>query len=821
MSIYDIEEPVVADARPTLEGRPRQSRGVDFGQLLRERRAAMTPEQREQDDAREAAREALEASTKPVKAQWVWTRFKDANPKNHETVVDREEARDIKMRIEPKGDGEILRFVGGPTGHEAYALDSEFAKLVVQPDWQEPERFHICAGTPGSWPTCSVATDDVAAFLDHERPLLMAAARGLPSIDRAATPLDRPTLMQTLEQAYSDRRAAIGKSGPSSVDDNMHQPKHTAGQLDGLQWLLEMLPGTSSEEMRSLFKAHLDRSAPDVSGNAPFPLDENEGRAYLKGLTQVLKWGQALVEGPADQVRAAAPETKAALSALMAPEILGSAADTERMRANLRLTQVYARSTEPRPGSPDLIITATWGKDHDRVVAPVLPMLAAAAEAHDSRNRSARWAGIPFEAEADSRLDNELLQPLKSLAAATDRFVMVALGDKPTASLPGIMVRPDGTMTIAKAFIQDPANRVRAADDTVPGHPVTTLAAMEQTLKGPARAERLDVTIITQGKTPAYDRKSYAVLPESHDHKVQVSYTKYEVGGQEHLDNEAHRPRQVLDLTRASPFNTPTRVDRVAFANEATGAPEWTTPMAIDQAGVLCNHIRNELRTNPEYAIAIAKLEPEIVVADSRAEAFVMAAAVDAVVAHRAQMIAVPSQMMDAFDTDRSSQLYIGDPKEVQEAVVRQFDARIKDLSNTLKLPMQEDESGLTADGDIRTRRYQTSSPAAISHPQARFAAVDLAILAEDATSGQHTVQFVRDGLSVKAQLQGTDISIPAQDALGTMLLRQPDGVIAQATMDDVKRAAARPGDMVTIDLAMPSRDWGRQVQGLKRAAQR
>jgi len=70
------------------------------------------------------------------------------------------EDREIKMEIIAKDSKEpILRFVGGPTGFEAYYISS-----LLQDSFDGPN-FCICGGTVNSWPQCEVPWAEVKEFL--------------------------------------------------------------------------------------------------------------------------------------------------------------------------------------------------------------------------------------------------------------------------------------------------------------------------------------------------------------------------------------------------------------------------------------------------------------------------------------------------------------------------------------------------------------------------------------------------------------------------------------------------------------------------------
>ncbi len=55
----------------------------------------------------------------------------------------------------------ILRFIGGPTGHECYYVQD----LLMPVSFPKPEKLCICAGTLNSWEHCTVKWVDVINFL--------------------------------------------------------------------------------------------------------------------------------------------------------------------------------------------------------------------------------------------------------------------------------------------------------------------------------------------------------------------------------------------------------------------------------------------------------------------------------------------------------------------------------------------------------------------------------------------------------------------------------------------------------------------------------
>lgn len=66
----------------------------------------------------------------------------------------------IHMELDKSAHGDIIRFLGGPTGHESYYVDD----LLVKPQEEYPE-FCICAGTINRWPACYVSRKEVFDFI--------------------------------------------------------------------------------------------------------------------------------------------------------------------------------------------------------------------------------------------------------------------------------------------------------------------------------------------------------------------------------------------------------------------------------------------------------------------------------------------------------------------------------------------------------------------------------------------------------------------------------------------------------------------------------
>ena len=67
----------------------------------------------------------------------------------------------INMEIIFRNAKPILRFIGGPTGHESYYIED----MLKYPPKNPAETLCICAGTVNSWAECVVPWQDVKNFL--------------------------------------------------------------------------------------------------------------------------------------------------------------------------------------------------------------------------------------------------------------------------------------------------------------------------------------------------------------------------------------------------------------------------------------------------------------------------------------------------------------------------------------------------------------------------------------------------------------------------------------------------------------------------------
>lgn len=203
---------------------------VDFAKLNREWRATLTPEESARIDAYNEREQRYEAGATDVVAIFERLVWRDVAPPEpvavqqaprrpppfgspfgvrrssmalqaervavpaakprkveQERHVEKSWEKTIQMRIEdrPNDDGtlrEIIRFIGGETGHESYALDEGFVRMLANREERaDRPRFYICAGTPGRYDGCSVAHEDVLAYVLRMRPELFADIDMAPS----------------------------------------------------------------------------------------------------------------------------------------------------------------------------------------------------------------------------------------------------------------------------------------------------------------------------------------------------------------------------------------------------------------------------------------------------------------------------------------------------------------------------------------------------------------------------------------------------------------------------------------------------------------
>ena len=96
----------------------------------------------------------------PITSRWIIEKgYWDHKLNDFTSRTTEEFTRKIKMTITANDHGEILRFIGGPTGHESYYL----ADLLENK--KNDGEFCICAGTINRWPACYVERKTVLDFI--------------------------------------------------------------------------------------------------------------------------------------------------------------------------------------------------------------------------------------------------------------------------------------------------------------------------------------------------------------------------------------------------------------------------------------------------------------------------------------------------------------------------------------------------------------------------------------------------------------------------------------------------------------------------------
>jgi hypothetical protein len=82
--------------------------------------------------------------------------------KKFDPVNERKYERTISMEVLEVDYRLVLRFIGGPTGHETYRVEDLLATASRIPG----DEFSICAGTINSWHACIVSRIEVEKFIE-------------------------------------------------------------------------------------------------------------------------------------------------------------------------------------------------------------------------------------------------------------------------------------------------------------------------------------------------------------------------------------------------------------------------------------------------------------------------------------------------------------------------------------------------------------------------------------------------------------------------------------------------------------------------------
>jgi hypothetical protein len=167
---------------------------IDFKKLSEEMYAKASPEERARIDAYKIQEAKYDLTRRQMQA--TFTSFGErhrANPVRNgpktETYPTQTWTKTIDVRIEDKSHSgreyEIIRFIGGSTGHEAFELNEEFATLLTEGKWADPDTMWICAGS-ARFDGCSIPTSEIVDYIREMRPhLLGIVPNSAPSFPRA------------------------------------------------------------------------------------------------------------------------------------------------------------------------------------------------------------------------------------------------------------------------------------------------------------------------------------------------------------------------------------------------------------------------------------------------------------------------------------------------------------------------------------------------------------------------------------------------------------------------------------------------------------
>jgi len=99
-----------------------------------------------------------------IVSYWFWERAiwneKSEKFENHTTTEEVVKELDMKIIRDPYNKKPVIKFIGGPTGHENYYVED-----LLSSNDRHLARFCICAGTVNMWPTCFVDRKQVIDFL--------------------------------------------------------------------------------------------------------------------------------------------------------------------------------------------------------------------------------------------------------------------------------------------------------------------------------------------------------------------------------------------------------------------------------------------------------------------------------------------------------------------------------------------------------------------------------------------------------------------------------------------------------------------------------
>ena len=172
---------------------------VDFKKIMEKMEAEMSPEQKERVRLHREKEEKFNTTALETSGIWIWKnnikrppeklRFNKSPSKDvYETVTSSVEEKPITIRIEERGDNEkrsVIKFIGDMVTDTAYHLDEHFYKELYEknsPEW------HLCAGTPGRYPTIKINTDVIKEYLEKFVPEYIASKGKSDPLDEVFKP---------------------------------------------------------------------------------------------------------------------------------------------------------------------------------------------------------------------------------------------------------------------------------------------------------------------------------------------------------------------------------------------------------------------------------------------------------------------------------------------------------------------------------------------------------------------------------------------------------------------------------------------------------
>jgi hypothetical protein len=154
---------------------------VDFKRLAEESYNRSTPEERARIDAWRERENRYDATLGTLEA--TFTRYAERRTSlpgqrtpDYALVEDAVWTKPITVRIEDRSvkddrGSEIIRFIGGPTGHEAFTLSAELVETLRDRDPSSEDDFWICAGS-ARYDGCRVSAEAVLDYIAEFRPEL-------------------------------------------------------------------------------------------------------------------------------------------------------------------------------------------------------------------------------------------------------------------------------------------------------------------------------------------------------------------------------------------------------------------------------------------------------------------------------------------------------------------------------------------------------------------------------------------------------------------------------------------------------------------------